>query len=143
MPQTVQELSCGIIPLVRTPEGVRFLIVKQINGHWSFPKGHVEEGESYKETAARELLEECGVKATIRAERVFEDSYVFSRQDGTIVKKRNLFFLGDVIDVSRLKTQESEVLEARIVGMQEAHQLMDFPSIRKVLKEAAETLAAS
>jgi 8-oxo-dGTP diphosphatase len=30
--------------------------------HWIFPKGHIEEGESLRQTAERELLEEGGVE---------------------------------------------------------------------------------
>lgn len=32
-------------------------------GYWDFPSGHVERGEELRETAARELLEEVGVRA--------------------------------------------------------------------------------
>ena len=35
-----------------------FLLVYQSNGHYSFPKGHMEEGETEIETALREVKEE-------------------------------------------------------------------------------------
>lgn len=31
-------------------------------GHWDFPKGHIEKGESEKDTLCREVLEETGIK---------------------------------------------------------------------------------
>ena len=45
-----------------TPED-RVLIVKgRRSGKWSFPKGHLESGESALECATRELLEETGIR---------------------------------------------------------------------------------
>ena len=32
------------------------------NGFWDLPKGHHEEGETIRQTAQREVLEECGIK---------------------------------------------------------------------------------
>lgn len=43
-----------------------FLVVKNKNGrHWGFPKGHMEYGESERQTALREVLEETGLKVEI------------------------------------------------------------------------------
>lgn len=41
-----------------------FLLLKHPQGHWDFPKGHVEPGESPRETACRELHEETGLDPT-------------------------------------------------------------------------------
>ena len=54
----IQEKSCGAIVCRRHHGNLEILLIKHINsGHWSFPKGHVEEGESETETAAREVRE--------------------------------------------------------------------------------------
>ena len=37
------------------------LIVKQRNDVWSLPKGHIEDGESVREAAEREIKEESGI----------------------------------------------------------------------------------
>jgi 8-oxo-dGTP pyrophosphatase MutT (NUDIX family) len=47
---------------------------------WSLPKGHVDDGESWSQTALREVEEETGVSATITGE-AFPISYVLG--DGT------------------------------------------------------------
>lgn len=33
----------------------------RVSGHWSFPKGHVEKGETTEETVRREVKEETGI----------------------------------------------------------------------------------
>ncbi|WP_293173184.1 NUDIX hydrolase [Oceanithermus sp.] len=39
------------------------LLIRDRNGYWVFPKGHVEPGEAPLETALREVAEETGVQA--------------------------------------------------------------------------------
>ena len=57
------EKSCGII-LFHSED---FLLIQhssnsnKVEGHWDFPKGHVEENETELETASRELKEETGI----------------------------------------------------------------------------------
>ena len=64
-----KEKSCGAI-VYRKKEGViQFLLIHQTLRHWTFPKGHVEDGESEQQTAYREILEETGVKVS------FEDGF--------------------------------------------------------------------
>ncbi|EYB68234.1 NUDIX hydrolase [Deinococcus phoenicis] len=40
------------------------LLVRYRSGAWAFPKGHVEVGETFAQTAVREVHEETGVTAT-------------------------------------------------------------------------------
>ena len=57
------EKSCGIV-LFNSDE---FLLIQHPTksngdeGHWDFPKGHVEGNETELETAKRELIEETGI----------------------------------------------------------------------------------
>ena len=57
--------SCGVIPFQRTADGLRYLVLMQTNGFWSFPKGHMDAFESEEETALRELQEETGLIAEL------------------------------------------------------------------------------
>jgi len=58
----LQEKSCGMV-VFREASGRRFyLLLHYEEGHWDFPKGHAEEGESETATALRELEEETGIK---------------------------------------------------------------------------------
>ena len=55
----------------------RVLILKRADeGTWCFPKGHVEAGETLQRTAAREILEECGLECEI-GKRVGEVRYAY------------------------------------------------------------------
>jgi 8-oxo-dGTP diphosphatase len=58
--RTVPNVGVGCI-VVR--DG-RILMVQSRNGYWSTPGGHLDFGESPAECAARETLEEAGVRVT-------------------------------------------------------------------------------
>ncbi|GIR00514.1 MAG: hypothetical protein CM15mP9_2170 [Methanobacteriota archaeon] len=73
------------------------LLLQYPQGHWDFPKGHVEEGDADKRaTAARELKEETGI-----SDAVFIDDFQYrtalqfpaqrkkNRQRGFLVYRRN------------------------------------------------------
>ncbi len=52
----------------------KFLMGRRVGAHgggkWSVPGGHLEFGESWKTCAAREVLEECGVKIRVIGQNV-------------------------------------------------------------------------
>ena len=61
----IEATSCGGVVIFR---GKILLLYKNYRNKyegWVLPKGTVEQGEDYKETAAREVLEETGVSAAI------------------------------------------------------------------------------
>lgn len=43
----------------------KILLLRKFNGGWVLPKGHVKKGETFSQTALREVKEESGIKAEI------------------------------------------------------------------------------
>ena len=97
------EKSCGTI----TIKDNKVLMVLQQLGHMSFPKGHVEEGETEEETAIRETYEETGIKV-----KIVENSprYTMSYPHNNGIKEV-VFFLAKVVDDNNMQAQESEIKE--------------------------------
>ena len=57
----MEEISAGGLIVFENT----ILLLKKFNGDWVLPKGRVEKGETIKQAALREVLEESGVKAEI------------------------------------------------------------------------------
>jgi len=59
--------SCGAVVYKKTPGGSQILLIKQFakDPSWGIPKGHMERGETYTETAIREVKEETGIDIKI------------------------------------------------------------------------------
>ncbi|MBF5059180.1 hypothetical protein NEPTK9_000688 [Candidatus Neptunochlamydia vexilliferae] len=72
-----------------------FLIQHLEGGHWGFPKGHPEKGESPKQTAERELLEETGMTVG----RYLDAPYLVEKyqyiHDGLLIDKTVRFYLAE------------------------------------------------
>jgi 8-oxo-dGTP pyrophosphatase MutT (NUDIX family) len=53
--------QAGAIPFRIKNKKVRYLLVTTNQGSWIFPKGGIEQGDSERETASKECMEEAGV----------------------------------------------------------------------------------
>lgn len=60
--EIVREPTAGGIVFRRDKDGgVEVLMIQDAKDRWTIPKGHIEEGETAKQTAAREIGEEAGL----------------------------------------------------------------------------------
>lgn len=59
----VWEVSVGSVLFRTAPDGTReYLILQYPSGHFDFPKGHMEAGETEEDTLRRETEEETGIR---------------------------------------------------------------------------------
>ncbi|MEA3398934.1 MAG: NUDIX hydrolase [Patescibacteria group bacterium] len=119
------EKSYGIILIIRG-EKDRFLIFKNNDGHWSFPKSHSFKKESSKNTVLRELKEKTGIteiEFTILP-NILEE-YEFERNYQKIYKI-NEYFIG-------FTTQKEEISEYKWATYNEALEIFTFDSPKEIL----------
>lgn len=91
-----QEKSCGVVVFRHERGGGRkYLILHYEEGHWDFPKGHVEAGEEEKEAAIRETKEETGIADLEFLDGFRERIEYFYRQEGRTMHKEVFFFLAE------------------------------------------------
>lgn len=115
-----------------------FLLLKYELGHWEFVKGHVEEGESPKETVMRELREETGI---IEAKLIdgFKETYdyFFKKEGETIYKKVYCFLI-------RSETEEVELsfehVDYRWLPFEKAIEKATYKNAKNVLRKAKKFL---
>ena len=130
------EKSCGAV-VYRVGQGQMQVLLLQHNaGHWAFPKGHVEEGETEVQTAAREILEETGLIAQIDDRFRFETQ--FSPVPGTM--KRVIYFVASVLS-GQERPLLSEVQRLRWCSPEEAARLITYEDDQELLKQALQYLS--
>lgn len=110
--------ACGVIPYRRTAEGIRYLLLLQTNGFWSFPKGHMECFEQEADTALRELREETGLCAALDPDCREMVSYPMAGGR----RKQVVLFPGEV--AGDIVLQRTEAEQYRWVTAEEAKQLL-------------------
>ena len=125
-----QEKSCGAV-IYKDDGKIRWLLIRQNQGHWCFPKGHVENGESEHETASREVKEETGLDLTYMDG--FRATTTYSPQEG--VTKEVVYFLGKPCG-GKEKKQIEEVSEIRWCKTIDALALITYDNDAALLRKA-------
>ena len=131
-------LSAGVIPLRRTWQGWRILVLRAYK-NWDFPKGRVEPGEEPLDAAKREATEETGLT---QFEFPFGDIYreTLPYAGGKVAR----YYLAETSkEIVRLPISHAlgrpEHHEYRWVSFDEAEDLLP-PRLALVLDWARETL---
>ena len=81
----IKATSCGGVVIFRGKILLLFKNYKNRYEGWVLPKGTVEEGEEYKDTAIREVREETGAKASI-IKYIGKSSYTFNTSHDVVEK---------------------------------------------------------
>ena len=132
------EKSCGFVVYRDTDQGREYLIIQVSHGEYGFPKGHVEEGETELETAIRELKEETALE--VQVVEGFRREIAYRLKANMNITKQAVYFLGKA-KAGQLVCQESELLGAEFLSLDQALARLTFDSIIEILKEADAFLA--
>ncbi len=123
-----QEKSCGAVVF----NDNKVLVEHMGLGHYSIPKGHVEDFDKDEiATAKREIKEEINLDVSIIDG--FKESIFYSPKDG--VFKEVVFFIG-LAKEKEFKVDKVEVNDAYWLGIEDCMRVLSFDSDRKVVKDA-------
>jgi len=133
-----KEVSAGGIVFRRSPDGpLNFLLIRDSYGHWGFPKGHVESGETPAQAAARETEEETGLgELRLHASIAVIDWYF--RLRGRLIHKFCHFFLFESDGGEPVPQLDEGITECRWRPFDEAVAEVDYANAREVLRRAGE-----
>ena len=136
----LREKSCGALVVRRDEEdGKQYLLMirHKLGGHRSFPKGHMEPGETEEQTALREIYEEVGLR--VRLLPGFRAVTEYPLPDVPDTRKRVVFFLAEY-ENQEVTVQESELAAITIAPWPQALELTEFADSKRILTEAHEFL---
>tara|TARA_B100000287_G_scaffold49_3_gene58 strand:- start:3029 stop:3460 length:432 start_codon:yes stop_codon:yes gene_type:complete len=129
------ETSCGFI-LVNFDS---ILLLQYPQGHWSFPKGHVEDDDSdHHSTALRELNEETGIsRVSIDKNWSKMTEYSFTRR-GRQIPKRVFWYVAETQELD--VTLSHEHTNYLWLQFEEAEEQVTFDQEKELLRSAIEYL---
>lgn len=130
--ECLYESSCGAVVFRDIKGEIRYLLIKnKRSAHWGFPKGHIEPGETKKETAVREVLEETGVH--VRIIDGFESISKYKIQNR--IEKRVSIFVGTTTDTST-SIQPEEIEDYIWLTYDRALSILKFENDKSIIISA-------
>lgn len=122
---------------------IYYLLLHYHSGHWEFPKGHIEEGESNEETVKREIAEETGINDVKIIPGFKKYIKYFFRQsyglEGEAKKKAPWIFKLVVFYIAETRTKEVKISSEHSgflwLPLEEAVKKTTFKNSKMLLKE--------
>ena len=85
---------------------VEILLIQDAKNRWTVPKGHIEEGEEAKATAAREIREETGLKDITVINWLGKINFRYRRQQSLVLMTTDIFLVQASGDTNKLKPED-------------------------------------
>ena len=137
----IEAISCGGVVIFR---GKILLLYKNYRNRyegWVLPKGTVEQGEEYKDTAIREVLEETGATATI-IQYVGKSQYSFTIPEDTVEKSVHWYLMmgesyyAENGTICILRILSKYLKDSGYYKYHEAYHLLKFSNEKQILEKA-------
>lgn len=137
----ILERSFGIVPVAKKGGEYQFLLICQQAGHWSFPKGHPEKGETAIKTAKREFSEETGLKEVEIVDGVDFKMHYVHKKKGKYRIKTVKYFLGIIKNNGQEpEVQKEEIKYYRWANFEDAMNLLTYKNAKQILVKAQQYL---
>lgn len=130
----VLEKSCGAIVFTVDNGEIKYLLVEEISGCYSFPKGHMENEESEEETALREIREETNLDVELYADFRVTERYNPAEKPG--VTKEVVYFLGKYTSENPCVVRPDEVKSLKSLSLEDAINIVGYDNKKEFLKQA-------
>ena len=132
----IEATSCGGVVIFRGKILVLYKNYRNKYEGWVLPKGTVEPGEVYTETALREVLEETGAKATI-VKYIGKSQYSFNVPEDVVEKDVHWYLMRSESYYSKPQREE-HFIDSGYYKYHEAYHLLKFANERAMLERAYE-----
>jgi ADP-ribose pyrophosphatase YjhB (NUDIX family) len=106
--EVVREPTAGGVVFRRDKitNGIEILLIQDAKDRWTIPKGHIEEGESPKQTAEREIGEETGLQEMKMYSWLGKINFRYRRQQSLVLMTTEIFLVQALGDTNGIKPEE-------------------------------------
>lgn len=130
----IEATSCGGVVIFRGKILVLFKNYRNKYEGWVLPKGTVEKGETFEQTALREVREETGVSAQL-IQYIGKSQYTFNVPEDTVEKDVHWYLMMADSYYSRPQREEYFV-DSGYYKYHEAYHLLKFSNEKMILEKA-------
>lgn len=135
------EISAGGVIVRPGTSDWEVLLLKDMNGNWTFPKGMIEPGEPLSRTAVREIQEEVGLSQLRMITELPVIHYYYKRENKLIYKTVHYFLFQTEGDEHPVPQTEEGISEILWMPLSQAIDRVGYPETnRGILNLAAQKL---
>ena len=134
--EIVREPTAGGIVFRRNEKGqVEILLIQDAKDRWTIPKGHIEEGETAKQTARREIGEEAGLHEVDVLDWLGKIHFRYRRIDKLVLMTTQIYLVRAKGDTNAIKKEEW-MNGIKWFPFNEALDLIEYEDIAKLMLKA-------
>lgn len=85
---------------------IEILLIQDAKDRWTIPKGHIEEGESAKQTAKREIAEETGLTDVDVLNWLGKINFRYRRANSLVLMTTEIYLVHAKANTDKLKPEE-------------------------------------
>ena len=129
----IRETTAGGIVFRRNDTGeVEILLAQDAKDRWTIPKGHIEPGETPRQTAEREINEETGLKEMKVLNHLGKTQFRYRRQNSLVLMTMHVFLVKALGDSDRL-VKEEWMNGIAWLPFKEAVEKIEYDSLEKLM----------
>lgn len=132
--EIVREPTAGGIVFRMTPDkrDIEILLIQDSKDRWTIPKGHIEQGETAKQTAVREIGEEAGLKDVNVLAWLGKIHFKYRRLDKLVLMTTQVYLVQSMNNKEH-PTKEKWMNGIRWFSFNEALDAIEYADIEKLM----------
>ena len=141
--EIVREPTSGGIVFRLTPDNkdIEILLIQDSKNRWTIPKGHIEQGETAKQTAIREIGEEAGLQHIQVLTWLGKIHFKYRRLDKLVLMTTQVYLVR-AVDKTETPTKEKWMNGIRWFKFNDALEAIEYEDIEKLMLIAKKKIRA-